>query len=639
MRDILNNTLVWTAFVLAIISSASCQKKDGWEGDPIQLDLPSMIDTTAFRATRVDIPFKVNARNETRASLTTVNNLEAELGYDPSSGTGRLALVLPFGKQDGTVALTVTDGEHSHSKRSIITVRPKARTCSVTGFDGTLPAEGGSVTVTVETNLPAERLEVSGPEWTKLAMAGGILTIDVERNLGFEDRSAYILIDDKEREITCPRIEVTQPWYEKKGEGYVTFPDKALLAGVIEAWDKDGDRALSTEETEAVTEIILPGRGIRDITGIGQLKRLEKIDLRDNMIVDATELRELYYLHWLDLKGNMSLRTFDVTGCCVYFDHCDYELTEDLLYHTNSSQIGVSGSGSPDNFKLFDVYDPNYTPGAPTHSHHVVDDYPTTDWSEHDRMIKIRDRKRQPVVNGVPTDIAFVIIGYGFIDRDIKDGSYERMAREIDRVVYENYGEAWDVVDVYYLTHLYPSRMHYDTPDAEGMEFLKKVEAQAKDLYNTEVMVYNTLYGKDNTGNRCVLFGQVGLHKWVWSNAFANTSIATGKARYIYGLHGPRQDIDYDDPYYAALMMINGQFLDYGFKSADFLRVPINNADPVRHPGNEREYERKIAKIEDCFSNKMSKGYPFPIPPMIEEKLGLRYPDWVYQEWDKYNND
>ena len=634
MRNTLRNILAAAVMGYAAIIGVSCQKEDNWEGDPIQVDLRSRIDTAVFRGEQIRIPFKVKSSKEVTVSLDRTENLDAKLSYDPASHSGEAVLTLPFGKDNGSTFISIRNGVPVEGKNIYVYVTPKGRSISLPDFDGAIPPEGGDVEVRIETNLPSERIDIRYPEWMSAEIKDGKVILSTGKNLSFERNSGILVISDKMGEASECRIVITQEWigHDKTGEGYVTFPDKAMLGGLIETWDKDGDRALSTEEAEAVTEIILPGRGIRDITGIGQLKRLEKIDLRDNMIEDATELRELYYLHWLDLKGNMSLRTFDVTGCCVYFDHCDYELTEDLLYHTNSSQIGVSGSGSPDNFKLFDVYGPNYTPGAPTHSHHVVDDYPTTDWSEHDRMIKIRDRKRQPVVNGVPKEIAFVIIGYGFIDRDIKDGSYERMAREIDRIVYENYGEAWDVVDVYYLTHLYPSRMHYDTPDTEGMEFLKKVEAQAKDLYNTEVMVYNTLYGKDDTGNRCVLFGQVGLHKWVWSNAFANTSIATGEARYIYGLHGPRQDINYDDPYYAALMIINGQFLDYGFKSADFLNVPINNADPVRHPGNEREYERKIAKIEDCFSNKMSKGYPFPIPPMIEEKLGLRYPDWCYRD-------
>ncbi len=633
MRKTLRNILAAAIIGYAAIVGVSCQKEDDWKGDPIQVDLKSNIDTAVFRGERIRIPFHIKSSKDVTVSLDRTENLDATLSYDPASHSGEAVLTLPFGKDNGSTFISIRNGVPVEGKNIYVHITPRERVISLPDFDGVIPPEGGDVEVRIETNLPSERIDFRYPEWMSAEIKDRKVILSTGKNLSFERNSGILVISDKMSEASECRIEIIQEWigHDKTGEGYVTFHDKALLGGLIETWDKDGDRALSTEEAEAVTEIILPGRGIRDITGIGQLKRLEKIDLRDNMIEDATELRELYYLHWLDLKGNMSLRTFDVTGCCVYFDHCDYELTEDLLYHTNSSQIGVSGAGSPDNFKLFDVYGPNYTPGAPTHSHHVVDDYPTTDWSEHDRMIKIRDRKRQPVVNGVPKEIAFVIIGYGFIDRDIKDGSYERMAREFDRVVRENYGEVWDMVDVYLLTHLYPSRMHYDTPYYEGQEYLSKVEAQAKDKYNTEVMVYNTLYGKDNTGNRCVLFGEIGLHKWVWTNMYQNVTMANyGNSRYNYGLKGPLQDIDYDDPD-VVLWIINGEFLDYGYKCADFLRAPINNADPVRNPGKESIYHSKIAKLEDFFIP--SKDIPIAVPPLIEENLGL--PAWIYPEEDK----
>ena len=623
MRKTLRNILAAAIMGYAAIIGVSCQKEDNWEGDPIQVDLRSRIDTAVFRGEQIRIPFKVKSSKEVTVFLDRTQNLEASLRYDPNTRSGEATLALPFGKDNGSTFISIANGVPMEGKNIYVYVTPRGRSISMPDFDGAIPPEGGRITTRLETNLPEERVDIRYPEWMSAEIKDGKVILSTGKNLSFERNSGILVISDKIGEASECRIEIAQEWigHDKTGEGYVTFPDKALLGGLIETWDKDGDRALSTEEAEAVTEIVLPGRGIRDITGIGQLKRLEKIDLRDNMIEDATELRELYYLHWLDLKGNMSLRTFDVTGCCVYFDHCDYEVTDDLVYYTNNNQIGICGLGSPDYFDSKGIYQTRWLQGWPQHSKHLIDDSQTTDWSEHDKLIKIRDKKRQKYIDGKPYDVAFVVYVKGFVDRDVKDGSYERLARDFDKALSEEYPDVWDYVDIYYMTHLYPNRMCYMiSTDFYTPEYMNAVKLQAEDTHNTRVKIYNTLYGNDNSGYKCVLYGEFMSLKNVWFNG---SGILLSNENDPESLEGPREikEDEIDSPYLSQ-MLIGGSPVGYGKNSVNHILLNFNNTNPLLRPNDETLYMYTYASIE-TFINKYKSSFELSNLwyPYILEKL------------------
>ena len=221
-------------------------------------------------------------------------------------------------------------------------------------------------------------------------------------------------------------------------EGAVRFTDQALEAAVLERWDLDGNGALTEEEALAVETLEAVGLGISDITGLERCPNIRKLDLRDNDIRDASLLRELNLLHWLDLRGNKNLETFDVTGCSQYFDHCEFELTDSLRYYTFRQQAGVTTTSDP----------------CCLHSVHLLDSRESTDRSLHGRWHAVREHTRG---EGIP----IVFSGIGYLDVDIADGSFGRLMEDAMGLFFEGYGTIaayLDWFDVYYVDWILPDR-------------------------------------------------------------------------------------------------------------------------------------------------------------------------------------
>lgn len=107
------------------------------------------------------------------------------------------------------------------------------------------------------------------------------------------------------------------------------FSDDAFRAYISENIDTDGDGYLSQAERDAVTEIDLSGRDVKDLyTGnLGFFEKIEKID------VSNTPITEIYY-------HSRSLKSINVTGCTELkeFDCCYCSLSE-LDVSTNTALV------------------------------------------------------------------------------------------------------------------------------------------------------------------------------------------------------------------------------------------------------------------------------------------------------------
>ena len=179
-------------------------------------------------------------------------------------------------------------------------------------------------------------------------------------------------------------------------------------------------------------------------------------------------LKELRYLYWLDLKGNMNLKTFDVTGCSVYFEHCEFEATPQLLYYTTRQQVQVT----------------NTSDWFCKHSKHVIDPDVTTDWSRQEELTLVRKHTKG---KGYP----FVFTGWGFIQKDIDDGSYERFLNDAIRLMIElnpRTAEYVEYIDFYTLLYIRPNRNEYilcnEQTDAEVKEIMAWVEKNQGALFD-----------------------------------------------------------------------------------------------------------------------------------------------------------
>ena len=349
------------------------------------------------------------------------------------------------------------------------------------------------VSIPIITDAPDLEIElVDVPAWVNAYVKGGAIVLDISENNTVYARSQTIIVRLKDgTESQC--IEVYQDWHFVNGEGMVQFKDRAFKRAMLESWDVNHDRDISDEEALAADAVEAAGRGIKDITGIEAFRNIGKIDLRDNDIEDATAVRNHPYLHWLDLKGNKNLKTFDVRGCTIYFDHCDFELTDDLLYYCWRRQVGVNSMREDGSFLDY----------RNEHAKHVKDDRETTDWSRHTRLVQLHQHTKGEGKFKVN------ISGLGYIDVDLEDGSFDRIMREGYNAILggcPRFASHLDELDVYYMEYLSPHHEMYvyEFEDfGKGHPTYDAAMAEHKEDHNEQIRTsWNMMTDSDDTPYR-----------------------------------------------------------------------------------------------------------------------------------------
>lgn len=288
-------------------------------------------------------------------------------------------------------------------------------------------SEEATFRFTMNSNLPdRDRLEtrIESDDWISASVSKEdtrFIDVSVAENTTNVPRTGRITFVPNKSTIAPVTVEISQYNRLVQVPGMVAFNDIAFKTAAVEAADRDGDREVSPEEALKVKELSVSGLNISDLTGIEAFSYLEKLDARDNDIVDANILTNLSYLHWLDLKGNMNLTTFDVTGCSMYFDHCEFECTEQLHYTAVKYQVNVSGHIEYTSGSFFDTIgsDPECE-----HSTHIDDPRRTTDWSRQNRVYQIAQHTKGEGGNKL------VLSGTGYIDNDLTTGTFDRVMRE-----------------------------------------------------------------------------------------------------------------------------------------------------------------------------------------------------------------
>lgn len=231
-------------------------------------------------------------------------------------------------------------------------------------------------------------------------------------------------------------------------EGCVPFADHAFKQAVLAKHDLDGDGDISAEEAAAVLELDIAGCGVKDLAGLDWFTNARKLDARDNDVEDAMLLARLPYLHSLNLKGNRHLKRFDVRGCSMYFNECDYEVTDDLEYYLYYRTMGVTVPDFAD-WNRKQAASGNTYDGKP-HSRHSADPRVTSDWTREGEMLQVSAHDKGAGRLGI------VLSGIGYIDKDIEDGTFDRIMDEAVQALKKKPGfrENWDYFDVYIMHHL-----------------------------------------------------------------------------------------------------------------------------------------------------------------------------------------
>ena len=405
----------------------------------------------------------------------------------------------------------------------------------------TCAGEETNLTFRFSSNVPENDISVETPYWiTTTVTSDGILAARIARNETNGYRDGRIVISDKKGRAIALSFDVRQAYIIKNGTGMVQFTDCGFKSTMLELADKNGDKDISPEETLAVNEITAIGKDIKDINGIDAFKNVWKLDLQDNDIQDASLITSLPKLYWLDLKGNKNLKTFDVRGCSEYFSHCEFEVTDDLLYYCWDRQVNICTTSDPNG----------------EHSKHVFDDRKTTDWSRQNSLVEL---KRHTEGDG---HVIICLTGLGWLDSDMEDGTFERVMRESYEAII-----AWpwvkgheEKIDFFYMERLSADRHQWayemEAYNDESKEVLQKtwdaVTGQAP-LDETSykvltVTVDNTI--RPHTPSNTV-FG-------FWCGDFSKHYVNENQWQYIHCMNALPQ-VDESDKFYELCMSSTSQ--------------------------------------------------------------------------------
>lgn len=461
----------------------------------VELDIKSTTNIKGYPNESASIQFNVTKCG--RGTISFV--VQGEKGftpvvtYDKSKRSGRIDI--SFNKEQGTTeraVIVVTDGKNKR------TYSIEATTYHFTVIAPSSITLGGNVgdskpfNVSLDTDAPESQLAIK-TEGSFFSLSQDNKTVVVVNANATDSKckGRIILYDgsghfDNERNVI-----VTQDVRPMSGgDNCVKFESWNLKNAILGVADTDGDEEISFEEALAVRELVLAGKEISDLTGLEAFKNVWKLDLRDNLIEDATCLKQLPLLYWLDLKGNKKLRTFDVTNCTQYFEHCEFELTNDLSYYTFRQQVGIINASDPDCLR----------------SHHVIDTRTSSDFSRHGRLTSVQKHTKQS--GAVPS---IVFSGLGYLDIDYQDGSWKRLMDDISDAFWNAspIAEYREYFDVYYIEWVDENRNRYYSPelaDHSGAEYKNARKTYEAAILNLQRRCYESVYGSSGEVTQLVIF-------------------------------------------------------------------------------------------------------------------------------------
>ena len=448
------NFILAVLFLATAMSTASCEKEEPvvipekpQVNPELRISLEPKSTITAFKGVAYEVPFNVTYSNGNGLSVERKEASGAEVGVTLQNTSGVIS-ILPTGEK-GTVKVTFSNGLTS------TTVQIDFDTYAIAVNN--VPSSFGdgheyTFSFNVETNLPFSEISVSADSWINASFNDGTVSVTLPENDSDVERKGSITIVESKGYINPIVIDIVQDCIFVNKPGMVPFTDRAFKNAVVAFADTDNDGEISPAEAEAVEEMVIVNKGIRDLSGLEYFKNVWKVDARDNDIEDADVLTNLRYLYWLDLGGNKNLRTFDVTGCTMYFEHCSFEVSDKLNYRQIERQIGV-GAWCKDYHNDPDWYQKCYQ-GSDymlEHATLVKDTRETTDWSRQNAITQVQTHTKGNGKN------KFVVVGTGFIDEDLNNGTYTKIMNQAIDFLFtssETMRNHKDYLDIYVMDRL-----------------------------------------------------------------------------------------------------------------------------------------------------------------------------------------
>ena len=529
------------------------------------VSFPASTDTTVYKGIQNTLTFGLDAPdfNKIKVSIPSAEGVEASVSYTPSEKS-----------------CTVTYTAETRNGRFEVKVEDD-RTVKAFGYTfdtyyielGDAPetfgdGEAFEGSVPFKTNLPEGEITVTAQNWITCAVEGTDLKFLIQENDTDSIREGSIILRDAGGHLEEIVLPVSQDFVLRNRQGAVQFRDRAFKAAMLEIADSNGDGDVSPEEALAVETIDISGRGVKDLTGLDAFRNVWKFDARDNDIEDAEVLKELHFLYWLDLRGNKNLRTFDLTGCSMHFDHCEFELTDELQYKVVRRQVGAATYCKDINEGTFASVGSD-----PKCEHAVFIDDPevTKDWSVQYTVHLLRSH----TAGYGKTKVVFT--GLGYTDRDIKDGTFGRIMTKAAELFQEEFAgtEFLANVDVLYMDRIIDCHDKWKMKMYDSSTFWMK-NAYKEETSNTLSETYGAVTGVAPEDWMCANQNVLVVLVDIIPNLQNGSSVISARASYKY--------CNYDNP---------------NCQAARF----VLTKDCYYNEGKDNEPYAYTWRIEDCYLN------------------------------------
>ena len=464
------------------------------DGTPSAIELPEVSfsdteDLLAYIDEAIDVSFELTGEiSETlEVSFTSDGKSAVDGTFDPAAGKGSVSVTLApeAAHSKSAVSVVLRDGE----KEKAFDFEVTAYYLDITASSDNIVFSGESneskkLEYAVETNIADFTPKVTvNADW--LSYADGVLTT-TEYNTTGETRTGTVLIADEETRFEGASVSVSQQSLTVDPEGCVRFIDPAFREAMASIADRDGDGFVSYDEALAVTEIVAVGKGIHDLTGLDAFENLWKLDLRDNDIISGDIITHLRKLYWLNLEGNPNMLTADVSGCTNYFEELRIDLDSDIIVTARRNQM--IGDSYPHFYNRNDqnewnkIYDSEWFNLFDKHVKHIDITRRSTDYSQNNTFVQLKEHTQG---NGY---LQIILTGTGFVDEDIKDGTFDRLMRRIAEYLEDfdssRYHDNWEHFDVFYMNRIDKSDTEYNFNwDGSPMDLGKERDARRAELY------------------------------------------------------------------------------------------------------------------------------------------------------------
>ncbi|MCH5238668.1 MAG: hypothetical protein J1F38_00420 [Muribaculaceae bacterium] len=346
--------------------------KNGKDGDSffqsVNNEDPDYLVLTLANGTEIKVPKSTNLSIslDVETPLAVKTNSTIEIGYRISGNTNSLqvealssgnvkAKISSSSSAQGTLTIMTGSTLDEYDKVVMLVSNGQRTIMSTITFEASIlrvmngaieeiPIEGGSVTITVETNLNYQvKIPSSAQKWIQQTPTRSLrqesITFEIENNL-YTPREALIELVDNEGNLLETVL------IKQAGGSNIYIPDSGFLDYCVQAdIDKNRDRIITVEEAAAATQLIITSTyNVNSLEGIEYFINIDILRINDNNLssLDVSKCTKLKELQC----NNNKLEYLNVSGCTelIRFYCSSNQLTSLDVSKTN---LGESGDTYP----------------------------------------------------------------------------------------------------------------------------------------------------------------------------------------------------------------------------------------------------------------------------------------------------